>query len=262
MQNNSTFVLSPPSQTNWSPDAFRFWPTLLVAVGALFAVFVPSFIYLGIAMAVGAIKLAPGQPEVMPPSQLIAAQIVAYVPLAIYLLAIVPRIAHRSLHDLGVRAPSLAELGFGALGTVAMFVVVSSASLAIEAVTHFHDTEAAVALLKSLHGVPEKLAFAIMAVVLAPMVEELTFRVFAFNAFASRTSVGVAAALSGILFGAVHALGSPPSQLLTVAIPLALGGVVLALVYSRTHCYWSNVVTHALFNSISVVAYFGFHAKV
>jgi membrane protease YdiL (CAAX protease family) len=262
VQNNSTFVLSPPSPTNWRPDAFRLWPTLLVAVGALLAVFVPSIVYLGIALTLGAIRVAPGHPERIPPVHLIAAQIVAYVPLAIYLLIALPKIAHRSLHDLGIRVPTLAELGYGALGTIAMFVVVSTASLAIEAVTHFHDTEAAVALLKALNGAPEKIAFVVMAVVLAPLVEELAFRVFAFNAFESRTSVGIAAVLSGLVFGLVHAFGSPPSQLLTVAIPLALGGIVLALVYARTRCYWSNVVTHALFNSISVVAYFGFHAKI
>ena len=262
MQNNSTFANSPPSLTSWPPDAFRLGVTLLVAAGALVAVFLPSILYLIVAIVIGAVRVEPGHPERIPPVHLIAAQIVAYVPLAIYLLVAVPRIAHRSLHDLGIRMPTLKELGIGALGTVVMFVVVFSSSLIIESVTHLHDTEAAVVLLKALHGLSEKVAFVVMAVALAPMVEELAFRVFAFNAFASRTPVGVAAVLSGLAFGVVHAFGSPPSQLLTVAIPLALGGIVLALVYARTRCYWSNVVTHALFNSISVVAYFGFHAKV
>jgi membrane protease YdiL (CAAX protease family) len=49
--------------------------------------------------------------------------------------------------------------------------------------------------------------------------------------------------------------------LITVAIPLMLGGVVLAAVYRYSRCYWSNVITHGLFNSISLVAVFGFHVK-
>ncbi len=91
------------------------------------------------------------------------------------------------------------------------------------------------------------------------MIEELTFRVFIYNALTRYISVPAAIVVSGVLFGMVHA-GSP-AQLLTVAIPLAIGGMVLAYVYARTRSYWASVTTHALFNSISVVAIFVFHAK-
>ena len=95
--------------------------------------------------------------------------------------------------------------------------------------------------------------------VLAPIIEELAFRAFLFNAFSRYASLGVAAVVSGVLFGLVHAASA--QQLLTVALPLALGGVVLAGVYSISRCYWSNVISHALFNSISLVAVFVFHVK-
>jgi len=65
--------------------------------------------------------------------------------------------------------------------------------------------------------------------------------------------------LSGILFGLAHAQSI--SQVLTVSIALAGGGTVLALVYSWSRCYWSNVITHALFNAFPLVLFFVFHVK-
>jgi membrane protease YdiL (CAAX protease family) len=140
-----------------------------------------------------------------------------------------------------------------------MWLIVDSCGALIATLTHLHDTEAAVALLQHMTTPLQKLLFAAIAVVLAPMVEELGFRVFLFNAFTRYVDVWPAAVLSGLLFGLVHALGSA-SQILTVGIPLALGGVVLAYVYASNRCYWSNVITHATFNAISVVAVFFFKA--
>jgi len=97
------------------------------------------------------------------------------------------------------------------------------------------------------------------ACVLAPMIEELTFRVFLFNALTRYVSLPAAIVVSGVIFGIVHSASL--SQLLTVSVPLAIGGMVLAYVYARTRSYWASVTTHALFNSISVVAIFVFHVK-
>ena len=102
----------------------------------------------------------------------------------------------------------------------------------------------------------EKFSFSALAVVFAPLVEELAFRVFVFNAFWRRMPLLLAAVASGVLFGAIHA--TSPSELLTIGLPLMGGGVVLALVYARTRCYWSSVLTHAMFNGITVVAFFVF----
>ena len=142
-----------------------------------------------------------------------------------------------------------------------MWIVVTGSSAAVETLSHHRDTEAAIALLKGIKTPYEKFLFVSVAVVFAPLVEELAFRVFAFNAILRWTNVPVAAVCSGILFGLVHALGAAPSQLLTVSLPLALGGIVLAGIYAATRCYWASVLTHALFNSVTVVAYFIFGVK-
>ena len=192
---------------------------------------------------------------------MLVAQLVTYAPLGAYLALVLPRLARVPLRDLGFRAPTASDLGVALAGTVAMWLVVSGVGSAIETLTRHHDTETAVALMAQLHTPGEKLLFFAVARALAPMIEELTFRVFLYNALTRDTSVGAAIVASGLVFGLVHALGSASSQLLTVAIPLGCGGMVLAYVYARTRCYWANVTTHGCFNAITVVAVFVFHAK-
>jgi membrane protease YdiL (CAAX protease family) len=257
VENNSTWAPSPASLTTWPAESFRVPLTILAAVGAIVVVIGVSGAYFTIAYMLG--EIDPRHPENLPTTQLLLVQLVAYLPLALYLLVVIPPVAQMSLRQLGVRRPTLGELGAGVVGTVAMWLVVVLASSAIEALTHRHDTEAAIQLLKNVRTPVEKVSFIAVAVLFAPLVEELAFRVFVFNAFRRWTPLWVAAVSSGILFGLVHA--AAPAQVVTVGIPLTLGGIVLALVYARTGCYWSNVVTHGLFNAITVVAYFVFGVK-
>ena len=52
--------------------------------------------------------------------------------------------------------------------------------------------------------------------------------------------------LSGVLFGIAH--GDPYA-----AIPLALGGIVLCAVYYLSRNAYASMISHALFNSFSIV---------
>jgi membrane protease YdiL (CAAX protease family) len=149
----------------------------------------------------------------------------------------------------------------GVAGTLAMWLAVVGVGSACAAITRRHDTEPAVALLGNLKGPVELGLFLAVACVFAPIVEELTFRVLIFNALTKYASIAVAAIASGVLFGAEHVISTPPEQLITVALPLACGGVVLAYVYASTRCFWSSVITHACFNGINVVALVFFHAS-
>ncbi|MBC5803970.1 MAG: CPBP family intramembrane metalloprotease, partial [Candidatus Eremiobacteraeota bacterium] len=111
----------------------------------------------------------------------------------------------------------------------------------------------------------QKAFFAFDAVALAPMLEELTFRVFLFNAFSRYMPLAWGALCSGAVFGIVHAQSTSgadyATQLLTVSLALTLGGIILAYVYSLTRCYWCNVITHAGFNAITVFAVIFLHAR-
>ncbi len=254
MRNNSTWGLSRLSPTNWPPNAWNPSLTLLAAFGALVFASAPGFAYLWFGVKLGFFTAT--RPS---PTQLLAAQVVSYLPLAAYLLVVLPALARVSLAKLGLRRPSWRELESGVLGAGAMWLVVGVSGTLLAALTHRHDTETAVALLQQMKTPAEKLMFAAVAVILAPMVEELGFRVFIFNAFTRYVGMWPAAIFSGLVFGLVHALGNP-AQIPTVAIPLALGGVVLAYVYASNRCYWSNVITHGVFNAISVIAIFSFHA--
>ncbi|MFN8201053.1 MAG: type II CAAX endopeptidase family protein [Solirubrobacteraceae bacterium] len=89
---------------------------------------------------------------------------------------------------------------------------------------------------------------AVFAVVVAPIVEELFFRGFVFNAMRSKLPLGWAAVATGAMFGVVHASGSPIGFL----VPLALLGTVLCLVYWKTGSLLPCIALHCLNNCIAL----------
>lgn len=258
MRNNSTWARSALSPTPWAPSAWPLAGVVFVALGVAVLSIAAPLAYFAFAVRRG---LLDAHQPFANPEQVLVAQLVGYAPVALFLLAILPRLARVPLFDLGVRPPTPRALGSGILGTIAMWLLVSLTSGIVFALTKRHDTENAIALLQHMKTPVDQVAFFVLACVLAPMIEELIFRVFLFNALTRYVSVTSAIVGSGAIFGLVHALGAPATQLVTVAIPLAVGGMVLAYVYARTRNYWANVTTHGLFNAISVVAIFVFHAK-
>ncbi len=255
MRNNSTWARLPLSPTAWPPEAWKIPLTLLAAFGAVAVFFVSAVIFVAIAAAAKLID--PHHPVISADLALIL-QVASYLPLAAYVAAVLPPLSQVSLSTLGLRRPSGRDVAIALAGIVVMFLVVDIAGAIASELTHRHDTEAAVALLQQLHSPVEKLTFVLVALVLAPMVEELTFRVFIFNAFTRYTPVWFAALASGLLFGLVHMQSR--DQFFTISLPLAVGGVVLAYVYATTRCYWANVLTHAGFNAIGLAGVLVFHA--
>ncbi|HEY0798466.1 MAG TPA: type II CAAX endopeptidase family protein [Candidatus Baltobacteraceae bacterium] len=252
MENNWTSPPSAPSPTVSSRKPFPITLTVIAALGAAPVAVVPLLLYF---VYLGATHQIPAHPKMdqLPVDGVLLSQILSYLPLMAYMLPIVPYLAGRSLAQLGVRTPTLRELGIGVVGAVAMWLVVAVVSAVIATLTRSHETESAVALLRELRTTPQIIAFVALAVAFAPLVEEFVFRLFLFNAIAAHSTKTIGIIASGIVFGLVHGLSA------TIAIPLAFGGMVLAIVYSKTNCYWSNVLTHALFNATSVVAVLVFH---
>ena len=243
-----------PSPTTWEPSSFNPTLTILAFVGIVVLNVLPAAAYLAIVLSVRGADVH--HLDRISAHDLLRAQFVTYIPLGLYLIWIVPALSLRSLRELGVRRPTPREVAIGLAGTAAMVLAIDVAGGIIAALTHRHDTEQAVALLKELHSPGDLALFVVIAAVLAPMIEELTFRVFLFNAVSRYASFPVAAACSSIVFGIFHA--AAPAQLVTVSIPLALGGLVLCWIYGTTRCYWSNVITHAAFNGSSVALLFLF----
>ena len=90
--------------------------------------------------------------------------------------------------------------------------------------------------------------FAIVAVVMAPLFEELYFRGFVFKGFANSWGWVWGAVVSGAVFSLAHLQ-------LTLFVPLFVLGFALAWVYQRTGSLWTSVAMHAIFNGLAVVAW-------
>jgi membrane protease YdiL (CAAX protease family) len=90
--------------------------------------------------------------------------------------------------------------------------------------------------------------FTLVAVILAPVFEEILFRGFLFRGLANSFGWVWGALISSAIFGAAHLQ-------LDVFLPLAALGFVLAWAYHRTGSLWTNITMHALFNTIAVLAW-------
>ena len=90
-------------------------------------------------------------------------------------------------------------------------------------------------------------AAAALVSVLAPVAEEFFFRGYFFSALRNWRGLWPAAAITGVVFGAVHAGTSDPAYL----VPLAFFGFVLCLIYARTGSLYPCIVLHCANNAIA-----------
>jgi membrane protease YdiL (CAAX protease family) len=86
--------------------------------------------------------------------------------------------------------------------------------------------------------------------VVAPIGEELLFRGFIFTALRRWKGTLLAAVITGLLFGGVHAGSAPVLDL----VPLAALGFGLCLLYRRTGSLYPSIAAHSLNNSIAFAA--------
>lgn len=91
---------------------------------------------------------------------------------------------------------------------------------------------------------------ALLAVVLAPVVEEVLFRGVLFRSLIDRGGVWIAAILSSALFAVVHVevVVSQPVAL----VGLFSAGMVWAIGYRIVGNLWVPIIAHAVFNAISL----------
>jgi len=258
VRNNSTWARLLPSPTSWPKDAWNPLLTSLAFFGVVALFIVAQILYLVIGARLGAID--PLNLAAMSPTQLILLQLCSFAPVTVFLLFAVPRLARVSLRELGFRAPTGREVFIAVVSALAMLVCVDGLGSLLAAVSHHHDTEEAITLLREMKTPYERALFFSLACVFAPFYEELGFRVYIFNALSRYVPVWFAIVLSAIPFGLLHAVGGSSFSPLTVGLPLAVGGAILAYVYSVTKCFWASVITHALFNAIGVLSAFVFHA--
>jgi membrane protease YdiL (CAAX protease family) len=88
-------------------------------------------------------------------------------------------------------------------------------------------------------------AFFLVVTLLAPAVEELTYRGIGF-ALLAPYGTGVAILTTGVLFGAAHGL--------VVALPvLTIFGIVVGWLRARTNSVYPSMLLHAIFNGTALV---------
>ena len=114
------------------------------------------------------------------------------------------------------------------------------------------------AVYSALFGAPEQEDIAesfgalpvqiLLIVIAAPVSEEVCFRGMLFGGLRTRMPRYAAAALSGLIFGALHALTG-----LTAVPPLAFFGFVLALLYEETGSIVPGILLHMLNNSVALI---------
>ena len=238
--NDSISAISPSWPTRWPKDSFKGPWTWLIA-GSIALLFLTFFV-LNLLIHPSAEHLTPYDTYA-----LILFQVGVDVVLVALVLATLPFLSRFSLRDLGFRAPSRANVGTAIVGAAIMVIVANGTSSLIDYLAHSRHQQGVVEIFAGLHDPTTIAVFAIFAIAFVPFAEETLFRIFYFNIGLRYGGFWGGAAVSAVLFGIAH--GD-----LYAAFPLALGAVVLCAVYYRTRNAFASMISHALFNSFSIVA--------
>ena len=145
-------------------------------------------------------------------------------------------------------------LGVGAFAAAAISYYVIS--LVYASIVKLHGSDKLPSELGATHSTAALVGATIFVCVVAPMAEEFFFRGFIFGGLrrmhvvVGGMDVGtwVAAAITGVLFGIVHA-GSASSQYL---IPLGIFGFVLCLLRWRTGSLYPCMALHSVNNALAL----------
>jgi hypothetical protein len=151
------------------------------------------------------------------------------------------RTAGRSFVLWGFRRPTRAIFWTVPLGLAAVYAVSAVHEIIVrpqpqQIVTEFPRSGAGATL------------FVVVAVIMAPLFEEVVFRGFLFRGFANSWGWAWGALASGAVFGLAHLQ-------MDVFVPLATLGFVLAWAYKQTGSIWTCITMHVLFNAIAVLAW-------
>jgi uncharacterized protein len=225
--------------------------SVLLALIVVVIMSAPNLAFLAIDSAMQTIDTprAPSQPEV------VFGLVVALVlQLIVFVVALVPLMIRRRL-DRSLFGPtqptgSWLALGFGAVAGMATLFAAYGVNIVVALVVGIDDPVEQQLLQDALAGGATFLLAAIIAVVVAPIVEEVVFRGILFRALGDRIGVWFGAIVSSAVFALIHVE-------VVLSQPLALGGLfavgmVLALAYHWTGNLLVPVLGHAVFNAASL----------
>ncbi len=233
----------PEGDPSRSPrTTWPWWSAPVALVAALVAAAVGGLIVDVPALLLG-VKISSSH---TPPGLAIAdtfVQDVAFVIVAVYCAHMSGRAVRA--WQLGLRRPGV---GWG--WASAMIVALFAAFLVLSVVWAEAFNPGKEKLLEQLGSNEDALLLVLSAgltCVVAPICEEFLFRGYIFTALRNRTGTWVAALVTGVLFGAVHAGSAPALDL----VPLAALGFGLCLLYRRSGSLYPCIFAHAINNSIA-----------
>ena len=211
----------------------------------------------GVQMAIGGVLIALGAGLVLAVPAVIvdhpanghlsdAANAVAQLATALGFLLVPIAIASRwgessvgvALRRLGVRRfqPSALKWMLAAIGA---YIVFAALYAGVFGSPHQED------IAESFGPVPVQI---LLIVIAAPISEEVCFRGMLFGGLRTRMPRIAAALVSGLIFGALHALTG-----VSAVPPLIFFGFLLALLYERTGSIVPGILLHMLNNSIALI---------
>jgi uncharacterized protein len=245
VENNSSSPSSPQSPTTFTADREQATWTILAAIGIVPVVLAGVVFGFVLIFALGGNLNA----RHLTLGALLTAQLFGYLFLAPYVLFVLRTLWRGAFAQLGFAWPSLRQIGVALLGAAVMIVVVALLAQRGQIILHAHHEQQAVQIFRSIHNPRLALYFAFVVTVAAPITEELTFRVFIFNAARRFMPLWASALLSGTLFALAH-------QDPFLIVPLAAGGIILCYVYVRSGNAWMSMITHACFNGFTLAVLF------
>ena len=147
------------------------------------------------------------------------------------------------LASLGLRRFRPSAFGWMALGLFSYYV----AAIAYGALITEPDQKDIARDLGLDAGVLAAIPVVVLIVVVAPIAEEIFFRGMLFGGLRKRLSTFPAAAISALVFGALHATTE-----ITAVPPLIVFGFMLALLYERTGSLVPGMIAHAFNNALAL----------
>jgi membrane protease YdiL (CAAX protease family) len=96
--------------------------------------------------------------------------------------------------------------------------------------------------------------FIVLAVLVAPLLEETFFRGFVFQGFSRSWGPLAGAVVSALVFALWH-------QQLSVLIPIFGLGLLLAAAFYWTKSIYTNIAFHAVFNALGIIAWWFVRTK-
>lgn len=162
------------------------------------------------------------------------------------LLVCLTRLGSQRLTRFGIdgRHPTR-DIGIGLLGYFAAAIPVFLFNFAMEPFRTLDNQHFFLRILRGESSVPLAVLVIVSALVLAPLSEELIYRVIFQGTLQRHVTPTASIVISATVFSAVH--GFPDAIGL---FPLAM---ILGFLYWRTGSYLTVVTTHAVFNGVSVL---------